>query len=78
MTTSRVLLLAQCQTFDVIGSVGFGKLFNAAADLKSEGATSCHAVEQGKQQVLCNLLHAVPLLDIKLPHERPHLCQTSN
>ena len=38
----------QCQAFDVIGSVGFGKVFNAAADLASEGARSCHAVEQGQ------------------------------
>ena len=37
----------QCQAFDMIGSVGFGKLFNAAADLSSEGADSCRAVEQG-------------------------------
>ena len=38
----------QCQAFDVIGSVGFGKTFNAAADLSSEGAESCRAVEQGE------------------------------
>lgn len=48
-STSHVLLLVQCQTFDVIGSVGFGKVFNAAADLASEGAASCHAVEQGEE-----------------------------
>ena len=48
-STSHVLLLVQCQTFDVIGSVGFGKVFNAAADLTSEGAASCHAVEQGEE-----------------------------
>ncbi|CAK0784537.1 hypothetical protein CVIRNUC_007741 [Coccomyxa viridis] len=45
----------QCQTFDVIGSVGFGKVFNAAADLASEGAASCHAVEQAAQSVVNNL-----------------------
>ena len=48
-TISDVLLLVQCQTFDVIGSVGFGKVFNAAADLESEGAASCHAVEEGEE-----------------------------
>ena len=38
----------QCQAFDMIGSVGFAKMFNAAADLSSEGAKSCRAVEQGQ------------------------------
>ena len=42
----------QCQAFDVIGSVGFGKIFNAATDLGSEGAKSCHAVEQGESHLL--------------------------
>ena len=41
------LVLLQCQAFDAIGSVGFGKKFNAAADLEGEGAKACHAVEQG-------------------------------
>ncbi|CAL5229620.1 g12983 [Coccomyxa viridis] len=45
----------QCQAFDMIGSVGFGKLFNAAADLSSEGADSCRAVEQAAQSVVNNL-----------------------
>lgn len=52
----------QCQAFDVIGSVGFGKVFNAAADLASEGARSCHAVEQG-QHILTlekKLLFTIP------------------
>lgn len=38
----------QCQAFDVIGSVGFGKRFEAAADLHGEGAKACQAVEQGR------------------------------
>ena len=42
------LVLSQCQAFDAIGSVGFGKEFNAAADLQGEGAKACHAVEQGR------------------------------
>ena len=42
----------QCQAFDVIGSVGFGKIFNAATDLASEGAQSCHAVEQGGSHLM--------------------------
>lgn len=41
----------QCQAFDVIGSVGFGKIFSAAADLNSEGARSCQAVEKGRHRV---------------------------
>ena len=40
--------MSQCQAFDMIGSVGFGKLFNAAVDLSSEGAKSCRSVEQGE------------------------------
>ena len=59
MKTSHVLLFVQCQTFDVIGSVGFGKVFNASADLASEGAASCHAVEQGEQCLVCYLQHAM-------------------
>ena len=41
------VVLRQCQAFDAIGSVGFKKQFNAAADLEGEGAQACHAVEQG-------------------------------
>ena len=41
------VVLRQCQAFDAIGSVGFKKRFNAAADLEGEGAKACHAVEQG-------------------------------
>lgn len=37
----------QCQSFDVLGSVGFGKRYEAGADLEGEGAKACQAAEQG-------------------------------
>ncbi len=55
------LVLLQCQAFDAIGSVGFGKNFNAAADLEGEGAKACHAVEQGLVLPIrpCTAMHIV-------------------
>jgi hypothetical protein len=49
-------MIWQCQAFDVIGSVGFGKRFEASADLEGEGAQACHAVEQGTHSPTFNSL----------------------
>ncbi|CAL8469473.1 g9014 [Coccomyxa elongata] len=49
----------ECQAFDAIGSVGFGKNFNAAADLEGEGAKACHAVEQAAQSLVSHLRNPI-------------------
>lgn len=37
----------QCESFDVIGSVGFGHDFRATADLAGPGAVDCRTIKEG-------------------------------
>ena len=38
----------QCESFDVIGSVGFGHDFRATADLGGPGAVDCRTIKEGE------------------------------
>ena len=37
----------QCESFDVIGRVGFGHDFRATADLGGPGAANCRTIKEG-------------------------------
>ena len=37
----------QCESFDVIGKVGFGHDFRATADLSGPGAANCCTIKEG-------------------------------
>ncbi len=37
----------QCQSFDVIGAVGFGHDFCATSDLRGPGAANCRTIKEG-------------------------------
>lgn len=38
----------QCESFDVIGRIGFNHDFNATEDLSGPGAADCRTIKEGK------------------------------
>ena len=40
----------QCESFDVIGRIGFNHDFNATEDLLGSGAAGCRTIKEGKGQ----------------------------
>ena len=45
----------QCEAFDVIGAVGFGKAFGATGDLGGAGAAACRVIKDSTWQPLQEL-----------------------
>ncbi|CAL8464901.1 g4436 [Coccomyxa elongata] len=67
----------QCESFDVIGSVGFGHDFRATADLAGPGAVDCRTIKEGcaigvndMRNPLRPVLRALPFLPEAWNHRR--------